>query len=226
MPSRTTFSNTSKGPFIVIGRFADRWQTSLCAFLGILVPITYFLFGEIVEVLFGLVFLWAVILAVVPLRLVSPRATSDKFWGWIRTTVATATLATVGLWLLSISVFVQVPYEPEKAIAVGGGSFHSMSGCGMDGNPLRFIARTGWSGWTAGVSGAGTATWTREKRAHHEYRAVWPLLLALVLTTLILVPTRRRRFPPGCCVRCAYDLTGNVSGVCPECGTKVENLKA
>ena len=23
-------------------------------------------------------------------------------------------------------------------------------------------------------------------------------------------------------VRCAYDLTGNVSGVCPECGTKIE----
>jgi hypothetical protein len=24
--------------------------------------------------------------------------------------------------------------------------------------------------------------------------------------------------PPGCCRRCWYDLTGNVSGVCPECG--------
>jgi len=29
---------------------------------------------------------------------------------------------------------------------------------------------------------------------------------------------RRRR---GRCVKCAYDLTGNVSGVCPECGTKI-----
>ena len=26
----------------------------------------------------------------------------------------------------------------------------------------------------------------------------------------------------GLCVRCGYDLTGNVSGVCPECGTQVE----
>jgi uncharacterized paraquat-inducible protein A len=27
---------------------------------------------------------------------------------------------------------------------------------------------------------------------------------------------RRRR---GLCVKCGYDLTGNTSGVCPECGT-------
>jgi hypothetical protein len=26
---------------------------------------------------------------------------------------------------------------------------------------------------------------------------------------------------PGRCPRCKYDLTGNVSGVCPECGTQV-----
>lgn len=29
---------------------------------------------------------------------------------------------------------------------------------------------------------------------------------------------RRRRL----CVKCAYNLTGNVSGVCPECGMKIE----
>lgn len=28
---------------------------------------------------------------------------------------------------------------------------------------------------------------------------------------------------PGCCVRCGYNLTGNVSGVCPECGRKVDS---
>jgi hypothetical protein len=32
---------------------------------------------------------------------------------------------------------------------------------------------------------------------------------------------RRRRSRRGCCERCAYDLTGNASGVCPECGTPV-----
>jgi len=29
---------------------------------------------------------------------------------------------------------------------------------------------------------------------------------------------RRRRKAKGLCVRCGYDLTGNVTGVCPECG--------
>ena len=29
---------------------------------------------------------------------------------------------------------------------------------------------------------------------------------------------RRHRYPPGHCRRCGYDLTGNVSGTCPECG--------
>lgn len=29
----------------------------------------------------------------------------------------------------------------------------------------------------------------------------------------------RRRYPPRHCQRCGYDLTGNVSGRCPECGS-------
>jgi len=33
---------------------------------------------------------------------------------------------------------------------------------------------------------------------------------------------RRRRRQKGFCVRCGYNLTGNVSGVCPECGAKLE----
>ena len=32
---------------------------------------------------------------------------------------------------------------------------------------------------------------------------------------------RRRRAPPGHCQKCDYDLTGNESGICPECGTKI-----
>jgi hypothetical protein len=30
---------------------------------------------------------------------------------------------------------------------------------------------------------------------------------------------RRRRAVRNCCPECGYDLTANVSGVCPECGT-------
>ena len=33
---------------------------------------------------------------------------------------------------------------------------------------------------------------------------------------------RRRRMMSGQCVGCGYDLTGNVSGRCPECGEMVD----
>ena len=33
---------------------------------------------------------------------------------------------------------------------------------------------------------------------------------------------RRRRAATGLCAACGYDLTGNVSGVCPECGAAAE----
>ena len=49
----------------------------------------------------------------------------------------------------------------------------------------------------------------------------WGSLALLVLITFQLW-RRARRHPPGRCQECAYDLTGNVSGVCPECGTKIE----
>ena len=55
---------------------------------------------------------------------------------------------------------------------------------------------------------------------HQSYLSV-PLWLPLLLTA---IPTAwlwhrdRRRIRPGCCLRCGYDLTGNTSGVCSECG--------
>lgn len=57
--------------------------------------------------------------------------------------------------------------------------------------------------------------------------AFWAWLLgaaALGLATLgsALLRTVFRHPPrPGTCKRCGYDLTGNVSGRCPECGTPV-----
>ena len=47
-----------------------------------------------------------------------------------------------------------------------------------------------------------------------------PILLLVVITCAIYLggdARRRTRWPR--CVRCGYDLTGNVSGRCPECGT-------
>ena len=47
-----------------------------------------------------------------------------------------------------------------------------------------------------------------------------PTLAFAVFPTIALVSAvaRRRRLPPNHCKDCGYDLTGNVSGVCSECG--------
>jgi hypothetical protein len=53
----------------------------------------------------------------------------------------------------------------------------------------------------------------------------WFLILvvsAYPAYALLTGPIRRYiRRARGSCVKCAYNLTGNTSGVCPECGTKV-----
>ena len=55
---------------------------------------------------------------------------------------------------------------------------------------------------------------------------VLPLWMPFVL---VLLPTvhlweKDRPKQPGHCQQCGYDLTGNVSRVCPECGTPVERV--
>jgi hypothetical protein len=46
---------------------------------------------------------------------------------------------------------------------------------------------------------------------------LWAPWLMVLLPTLWLWRLDRRR-PPGACPACAYNLTGNTTGVCPECG--------
>jgi hypothetical protein len=49
-------------------------------------------------------------------------------------------------------------------------------------------------------------------------------LAALSLSTLwsLVMPSRHGRHRPGICLTCGYNLTGNVSGRCPECGTGIK----
>ena len=56
-----------------------------------------------------------------------------------------------------------------------------------------------------------------------------PLWLGMIMLaaypTLVYIrgPARhRRRRRKGLCLKCGYNLTGNISGVCPECGTAVQ----
>jgi hypothetical protein len=45
------------------------------------------------------------------------------------------------------------------------------------------------------------------------------LLFLIGFVPFVWLARRDWRIPPGCCRECGYNLTGNVSGTCPECGT-------
>ncbi|MHC5112221.1 MAG: hypothetical protein ACYTHJ_20380 [Planctomycetota bacterium] len=45
-----------------------------------------------------------------------------------------------------------------------------------------------------------------------------PSLLMLLFTGLLWLWAWRSYRPPGSCRKCGYDLTGNTTGTCPECG--------
>ena len=53
----------------------------------------------------------------------------------------------------------------------------------------------------------------------------WCLFPIAVIPTVILW-RRDRRIPPGHCQTCGYDLTGNTTGVCSECGTTADSHAA
>lgn len=62
---------------------------------------------------------------------------------------------------------------------------------------------------------------------HDESKNYWEGYLPLWLPFLMFAaPTaflwyRDRRIPAGHCQACGYDLRGNVSGICPECGKQI-----
>ena len=59
---------------------------------------------------------------------------------------------------------------------------------------------------------------------HWVTAPLWLPVLALLSYPLLAIVSymrRRRRPRAGACRSCGYDLTGNVSGVCPECGSAV-----
>lgn len=52
--------------------------------------------------------------------------------------------------------------------------------------------------------------------------AMWPFILGgALLEAMLLYRWLPRRRAKGVCAACGYNLTGNVSGICPECGTPV-----
>jgi len=78
----------------------------------------------------------------------------------------------------------------------------------------------GWPDYTRPVRVPG-------RTLHADHIGIPLSFLAIVFAVYPVIsfirgPLRRwRRLKSGGCVRCGYDLTGNVSGICPECGEPI-----
>lgn len=86
--------------------------------------------------------------------------------------------------------------------------FNAPPGMHFEGHPF-------WLSW-------GWDFWKYPDGAIDAAVPLWPLLGVLSLPTFILGrQVRRQRVLPGHCLTCGYDLTGNRSGTCSECGAPV-----
>ncbi len=63
-------------------------------------------------------------------------------------------------------------------------------------------------------------TWMQMPRTEVDIPIWLPLTAVASLTTFLMVRDRQRP-RPGHCHKCGYNLKGNVSGVCPECGERI-----
>lgn len=71
--------------------------------------------------------------------------------------------------------------------------------------------------------GVGGTVAAIEDGSNLSLRDMLPVLIGGLWTAVAYRHWRHPRYPPppGCCKKCRYDLTGNISGICPECGTPV-----
>jgi hypothetical protein len=59
---------------------------------------------------------------------------------------------------------------------------------------------------------------------HYFIVPLWMPFLLILIPSAYLWYQDWRYVPPGHCQKCGYDLTGNESGRCPECGTAIERV--
>jgi hypothetical protein len=89
-----------------------------------------------------------------------------------------------------------------------------------------------WFSWSCGL-GFEYRRQCIDRRGSQRHLVVTEMAVPAAMVVIVLVaypawaflrgPRRRwRRRRSSLCVECGYNLTGNVSGVCPECSTKIE----
>lgn len=117
----------------------------------------------------------------------------------------------------AVSAFWIVGYASDRWCAGLGDGFVSL---GYYGGSVGYV-----EGWLTDEASEGLGfSWpTLERFAGGGPAAsipFWLLFLVMTVATVTLFYLDRRCIPTGCCKKCGYNLKGNASGICPECGTK------
>lgn len=145
------------------------------------------------------------------------------------------TVVTAGAWYLSLGVDRQWKWQPTAqthyVLNVGRGELH-VGARFWKTQPRKSIVTDlkmyRIPGLSLYVQGLGTRSAPTIHATRWSVHLSFWLLAAPVLGAWFAYACagplrRRRRRRCGLCVRCAYDLTGNECGVCPECGTKTKS---
>ncbi len=140
---------------------------------------------------------------------------------WARNSVAVIAVMLLITWLVS-SLFLGIVYERGR------------SGIAVDGRGFVYNDSRTFNQWPATTTIESTPVFGF--RFNLPAYVDDPRVLAIILphwlanlmawTALFLLWRRRRKHPKECCQTCGYNLTGNVSGRCPECDTAASVLQS
>jgi hypothetical protein len=124
----------------------------------------------------------------------------------------------MGMWNLSCDSAVFVTDRDSLCVRIDGGDLYVCLS-----NPAHFqgVSCIGFEEPTDQIDKALGGPFDAGNGLTVVHVPLWAPLLIAALPTAVLCWRDRRRIPPGHCPTCGYNLTGNVSGRCPECGQAV-----
>lgn len=137
---------------------------------------------------------------------------------------ACMTLLVASLWLASGSCWIYLSDGTRLTVYIAGGvaTFEDNRGTGMRATNVAYGAKPFGMFDRQWPSFRPFHLWFRDRNSTSVPLSV--ISGAFFVPWLVLFVTTRKRIPPGHCKRCGYNLTGNTSGTCPECGTTTHEV--
>ncbi len=137
-----------------------------------------------------------------------------RFRRWIKWTGTVGFITIVLAWVVS-HVWIIIWWGSEWHFALGKG----IVCVAHEHEAIRFF-ETGWEIAPSSYKLSGPVPWivvTSSPNKTSAFLAMWiPLLLVTLPTAWLWL--KDHPIPPGHCKGCGYNLTGNTTGLCPECG--------